>query len=131
MQQLSTSVLTDILTEKIKRETSKDYTTFVDSLNSMTENLQTIEELKALDGEFDHFLPQLDLAISTQGYEDIMNMKATLLDMFANDLTFKSIYLLSAALANKSELTHLHQFMYPVSYWAPVIKSNELLTNAG
>ncbi|MFD6439889.1 hypothetical protein ACFWDG_08760 [Peribacillus sp. NPDC060186] len=131
MEHLSTAVLTDILTEKIKRDTSEEYGEFVSSLNSLTEKQKTVEDLKQLENHFDKFLPQLDLVISTQGHEEIMNMKATLLDLFANDLSFKSIYLLSTALSNKKELTHLNQFMYPVTYWAPVIKSNELLTNAG
>ncbi|MET3320927.1 UNVERIFIED_ORG: hypothetical protein ABIC97_004028 [Peribacillus simplex] len=131
MEHLSTAILTDILTEKIKRDTSKEYGEFVSSLNSLTEKQTTVEDLKQVENHFDKFLPQLDLVISTQGHEEIMNMKATLLDLFANDLSFKSIYLLSAALSNKKELTHLNQFMYPVTYWAPVIKSNELLTNAG
>ncbi|AXN38457.1 hypothetical protein [Peribacillus butanolivorans] len=131
MEHLSTAILTDILTEKIKRDTSEEYGEFVSSLNSLTEKQTTVEDLKQLENHFDKFLPQLDLVISTQGHEEIMNMKATLLDLFANDLSFKSIYLLSAALSNKKELTHLNQFMYPVTYWAPVIKSNELLTNAG
>jgi hypothetical protein len=130
MEHLSTAILTDILTEKIKRDTSEEYGEFVSSLNSLTEKQTTVEDLKQLENHFDKFLPQLDLVISTQGHEEIMNMKATLLDLFANDLSFKSIYLLSAALSNKKELTHLNQFMYPVTYWAPVIKSNELLTNA-
>ncbi|PEJ35652.1 hypothetical protein CN689_06220 [Peribacillus butanolivorans] len=131
MEHLSTAILTDILTEKIKRDTSEEYGEFVSSLNSLTEKQTTVEDLKQLENHFDKFLPQLDLVISTQGHEEIMNMKATLLDLFANDLSFKSIYLLSAALSNKKELTHLNQFMYPVTYWAPVIKSNELLTSAG
>ncbi|KON70992.1 hypothetical protein AKG34_20930 [Peribacillus butanolivorans] len=131
MEHLSTAILTDILTEKIKRDTSEEYGEFVSSLNSLTEKQTTVEDLKQVENHFDKFLPQLDLVISTQGHEEIMNMKATLLDLFANDLSFKSIYLLSAALSNKKELTHLNQFMYPVTYWAPVIKSNELLTNAG
>ncbi|MFB6801961.1 hypothetical protein [Peribacillus butanolivorans] len=131
MEHLSTAILTDILTEKIKRDTSEEYGEFVSSLNSLTKKQTTVEDLKQFENHFDKFLPQLDLVISTQGHEEIMNMKATLLDLFANDLSFKSIYLLSAALSNKKELTHLNQFMYPVTYWAPVIKSNELLTNAG
>ncbi|MEK4538472.1 hypothetical protein NST21_24535 [Peribacillus sp. FSL K6-1552] len=131
MEHLSTAILTDILTEKIKRDTSEEYGEFVSSLNSLTEKQTTVEDLKQFENHFDKFLPQLDLVISTQGHEEIMNMKATLLDLFANDLSFKSIYLLSVALSNKKELTHLNQFMYPVTYWAPVIKSNELLTNAG
>ncbi|MED3761911.1 hypothetical protein P4555_23220 [Peribacillus frigoritolerans] len=131
MEHLPTSLLTDILTEKIKRDSSEQYGDFVSSLNSLTEEQKTMEGLKQFDHHFDKFLPQLDLMISTQNHEAIMNMKATLLDLFANDLTFKSIYLLSTALSNKKELLHLNQFMYPVSFWAPVIKSNELLKNAG
>ncbi|MFE0504417.1 hypothetical protein ACWF7H_21390 [Peribacillus butanolivorans] len=131
MEHLPTSILTDILTEKIKRDTSEEYGEFVSSLNSLTEKQTTVEDLKQFETHFNKFLPQLDLVISTQGHEGIMNMKATLLDLFANDLSFKSIYLLSAALSNKKELTHLNQFMYPVTYWAPVIKSNEMLKNAG
>jgi hypothetical protein len=55
-----------------------------------------MEDLKPFDHHFDKF-PQLDLMISTQNHEAIMNMKAKLLDLFANDLTFKSIHLLSTA----------------------------------
>ncbi|MGE7595958.1 hypothetical protein ACQKMY_22690 [Peribacillus frigoritolerans] len=131
MEHLPTSLLTDILTEKIKRDSSEQYGDFVSSLNSLTEEQKTMEGLKQFDHHFDKFLPQLDLMISTQNHEAIMNMKATLLDLFANDLTFKSIYLLSTALSNKKELPHLNQFMYPVTFWEPVIKSNELLKNAG
>ncbi|CAN7519925.1 hypothetical protein LJR015_005116 [Peribacillus frigoritolerans] len=131
MDHLSTSLLTDILTEKVKRDSSGQYGDFVSSLNSLTKEQTTMEDLKQFDHHFDKFLPQLDLMISTQNHEAIMNMKATLLDLFANDLTFKSIYLLSTALSNKKELTHLNQFMYPVTFWAPVTKSNELLKSAG
>ncbi|MDV7766256.1 hypothetical protein [Peribacillus sp. CSMR9] len=131
MEQLPISLLTDILTERIKRDSSEEYGSFVRSLNSLTEKQKNMEDLKQLENHFDKFLPQLDLVISTQNHEEIMNMKATLLDLFANDLSFKSIYLLSTALSNKNELTHLSQFMYPVPFWAPVIKSYELLTNAG
>ncbi|MGE1165442.1 hypothetical protein ACQJ0Y_19665 [Peribacillus simplex] len=131
MEQLPISLLTDILTERIKRDSSEEYGSFVRSLNSLTEKQKNMEDLKQLENHFDKFLPQLDLVISTQNHEEIMNMKATLLDLFANDLSFKSIYLLSTALSNKNELTHLSQFMYPVTFWAPVIKSYELLTKAG
>ena len=130
MEQLSTSLLADLLTEKIKRDTSDSYGQFVNILNELTEDKNTMEELKQFEHIFDKFLPQLDLAISIRGHEDIMNMKATLLDLFANDLSFKSIYLLSHALATRTEHTHLSQFIQPVSYWAPVIKSTELLTDA-
>ncbi|MGE7765994.1 hypothetical protein [Peribacillus sp. NPDC096540] len=97
--------------------------------SNCTSHKKTVEDLKQYENQFDKFLSQLDLVISTQGHEEIMNMMATLLDLFANDLSFKSIKF--TALSNKKELTHLHQFIYPVTYWAPVIKSNELLTNAG
>lgn len=130
MEQLSTSLLADLLTEKIKRDTSESYSQFSNILNALTEDKNTTEELKQFEHIFDKFIPELDVAISSRGHEDIMNMKATLLDLFANDLSFKSIYLLSYALSNKTEYTHLSRFIDPVSYWAPVIKSNELLTNA-
>lgn len=37
MEHLPTSLLTDILTEKIKRDSSEHYGDFVSSLNSLTE----------------------------------------------------------------------------------------------
>ncbi|MFE3976857.1 MULTISPECIES: hypothetical protein [unclassified Peribacillus] len=65
MEQLPISLLTDILTERIKRDSSEEYGNFVRSLNSLTEKQKNMEDLKQFENHFDKFLPQLDLVIST------------------------------------------------------------------
>jgi len=52
MEHLPTSLLTDILTEKIKRDSSEQYGDFVSSLNSLTEEQKTMEDLKQFDHHF-------------------------------------------------------------------------------
>ena len=90
-----------------------------------------MEELQQKTGLLEKFLPHLDLILSvTHDYDDIMNMKATLLDLFVNDLHYKSIYLLVKALSTNKLLTNLQNFISPIEYWVTVIKSKEMLATA-
>lgn len=128
MNNLPTSVLTDILTEKIKRETSEEYKVFVDYVNGLAEGCDTVEALQQAAQPLEKFMPNLDLGLSvTDDYEDIMNMKATLLDLFVNDLNHPAIYLLAHALSSNPAHTHLQTFISPIKYWVVVIKAKELL----
>ena len=131
MNNLPTSILTDILSEKIKRETSEDYIQFVNSLNELANQCNSVEKLQQSIKPLDRFLPNLDLVLSvTHDYDDIMNMKATLLDLFVNDLNYKSVYLLAYALSSDETLAHLQNFIAPIQYWVTVIKSKEMLKTA-
>ncbi|MBM4762912.1 hypothetical protein [Bacillus sp. B15-48] len=131
MNNLPTSILTEILSEKIKRASSVEYNQFVTSLNVIANNCDSVKELQQAIAPLEKFLPHLDLFLSvTDDYEDIMNMKATLLDLFVNDLNYKSIYLLSFALSNNHSLKHLQTFVSPIQYWVAVIKAKELLESA-
>ncbi|MGE7780648.1 hypothetical protein ACQKL0_11855 [Peribacillus sp. NPDC097264] len=46
----------DLLTVKIKPDTSESYGQFVTSLNALTEDKNTMEELKPFEHAFDKFL---------------------------------------------------------------------------
>ncbi|MFS0781195.1 hypothetical protein [Bacillus sp. 1P06AnD] len=126
MKNLPTNLLTDLLTEKIKRDNSVEYMNFVNHLNDLACEGNTLADLRELGQQLDCFMPQLDLIISvTDDYEDIMNMKATLLDLLVNDLNEKSICLLISALSKNKKWTHLHDFMAPMEHWVVVIDSRK------
>ncbi|MGJ9386014.1 hypothetical protein [Salipaludibacillus sp. CF4.18] len=128
MNNLPNSILADILAEKIKRDSSEQYNQFVDSINKLSTSCTTMEELQMLNGPLEKCLPHLELVLSvTQDYDDIMNMKATLLDLFVNDLHHKSVYLLVNTLSSNKSLTNLQNFISPIEYWVTVIKSKEML----
>lgn len=128
---LPTSVLADILSEKIKRDTSEEYRQFVNNINELAYQSDSLEALQHSVKHLESFLPHLDLVLSvTHDYDDIMNMKATLLDLFVNDLHYKSVYLLAHALLSNETLTHLQSFISPIQYWVTVIKSKEILEAA-
>lgn len=124
---MSNHVFFDILAEKIKRDNHEEYNRFVNYVNALAED----KGWKELQEEVVHlqaFLSYLDdkLAI-IDDYEDIMNMKATLLDMIVNDLHDTSVYLLVEALMYNKELNYLQSFVSPVEYWVSVIKAKERL----
>lgn len=124
---MSNHVFFDILAEKIKRDSHEEYNQFVNYVNVLAED----KGWKELQEEVVHlqaFLSYLDdkLAI-IDDYEDIMNMKATLLDMIVNDLNDTSVYLLVEALMYNKELNYLQSFVSPVEYWVSVIKAKERL----
>lgn len=122
------TVLTDILSEKIKRETSDQYKQFIDYVNELAKGCDTVEALQQAAQPLEKFMPNLDSELSvTDDYEDIMNMKATLLDVFVNDCNHQSIYLLAHALSSNPAHTHLQTFIAPIQYWVVVIKAKELL----
>lgn len=90
-----------------------------------------MDELQQITKPLERFLPHLDLMLSvTNDYDDIMNMKATLLDLFVNGLNHKSIYLLGIALSKNETLSQLQNFIFPIEYWVSVIKSKEMLQTA-
>ncbi|MEK5100808.1 hypothetical protein MKX83_02210 [Cytobacillus sp. FSL M8-0252] len=127
---MSNHVFFDILAEKIKRDSHEEYNQFVNYVNVLAED----KGWKELQEEVVHlqaFLSYLDdkLAI-IDDYEDIMNMKATLLDMIVNDLNDTSVYLLVEALMYNKELNYLQSFISPVEYWVSVIKAKERLCAA-
>ncbi|MCM3323930.1 hypothetical protein [Cytobacillus kochii] len=124
---MSNHVFFDILAEKIKRDSHEEYNRFVNYVNALAKD----KGWKELQEEVVHlqaFLSYLDdkLAI-IDDYEDIMNMKATLLDMIVNDLNDTSVYLLVEALMYNKELNYLQSFVSPVEYWVSVIKAKERL----
>lgn len=128
MNNLPFSTLTDLLSEKIKRDQDEEYNQFVNSLNELAAGCKTIEELRKQTEPLEKFLPHLDLMLSiTHDYDDIMNMKATLLDLLVNDLEYKSIFLLVYALSTSRSLSNLQDFIAPIEHWVAVIKSKEML----
>ncbi|MBN6888684.1 F0F1-type ATP synthase delta subunit [Cytobacillus horneckiae] len=85
------------------------------SVNQLSENCESLEEIETEAKHLNQFLPHLD----------IMNMKATLLDLFVNDLNYQSINLLVVALSSNKQLSHLQNFIQPINHWVSVIKSRE------
>ena len=122
------NLLADLLAEKIKRNNSQLYVDFVAAVNALASSAETIEQLKEKSSELSSFMPYLDLTLSTvNDYEDILNMKATLLDLFVNDLNDRSIYLLVEALKSNNKLTHLQEFIQTMEHWVVVIDSKKRL----
>lgn len=129
MNHFPSNLLADLLTEKIKRDDSPLYVDFVAAVNTLASNAETIEQLHIQSSELSSFMPYLDLTLSLMDdYEDILNMKATLLDLFVNDLNDNSIYLLVEALKSNKNLTHLQDFIQTMDYWVVVIDSKKRLT---
>lgn len=96
------------------------------SVNELSENCESLEEIETEAKHLNQFLPHLDIMLSiTHDYDDIMNMKATLLDLFVNDLNYQSINLLVVALSSNKQLSHLQNFIQPINHWVSVIKSRE------
>ena len=121
-----TNLLADLLTEKIKRDNSQLYVDFVAAINALASSAETIEQLKVQSSQLSSFMPYLDLTLSMiNDYEDLLNMKATLLDLFVNDLNDRSIYLLAEALKRNKNLTHLQDFTQPMEHWVVVIDSKK------
>lgn len=131
MNHFPSNILADLLTEKIKRDNSPLYVDFVEALNSLASSTDNLKQLEAQANELSAFMPYLDLTLSMmQDYEDILNMKATLLDLFVNDLDDRSIYLMVQALASNKNLANLQHFIHPIEYWVVVINSKERLAAA-
>ena len=129
-ENVSQQVFFDILAEKIKRDSHEEYNHFVNYVSALAKD-KGWRELQADTVHLQGFLPYLDEKLaSIDDYEDIMNMKATLLDMLVNDLDDGAVYLLVEALLHNKELNHLQSFVSPVEYWVSVIKAKERLNAA-
>ncbi|GAK12185.1 hypothetical protein [Geomicrobium sp. JCM 19039] len=116
----------NILSESVKRNQHEEYLHFIDELNIAAAQCKTTEELNRAADDFQKYMPPLNKKLAvTNDYEDYMNMKATLLDVFVNDLNYQSVYLLVETLKKAECYEHVQTFIQPIEYWVTVIKSKE------
>ncbi|MFB4159700.1 hypothetical protein ACE1TF_07445 [Geomicrobium sp. JSM 1781026] len=123
---MDTTTFTRILIEQLKRDEHKEYNDFINELNLAAKKCEAMVDLQSAVKSFQKYMAPLDEKLSmTNDYEDYMNMKATLLDMFVNDLNYDSVFLLVESLKMETEYEHIQTFIEPIEYWVTVIKSKE------